>query len=87
MLSVYLAGSCYPPPQQTTSRGSGSFKSVTAELRERYSDSWLFGEDINLVALKHHSRVNVAISFKVTTGVLKKIEHETTAPWQIRGWI
>lgn len=63
VLSVYLAGSCYPPPHQTTSRGSGSFKSVTTEVRERYGDSWLFGEDVNLVTLKRHSRVNGAILF------------------------
>ncbi|CAK6972344.1 Hypothetical predicted protein [Scomber scombrus] len=38
MLSVYLAGSCYPPPHQTTSRGSSS---ITAGLRTCQNDTVL----------------------------------------------
>lgn len=35
LLSVYLAGSCYPPPHRTTSRGSSSINSDTAGVREQ----------------------------------------------------
>lgn len=77
MLSVYLAGSCYPPPHQTTSRGSGSINSLTAGVREQHHGDLpvrmtrhLPRDRITLFFYSHLTRQPLPVSWNTTASRL-----------------